>query len=222
MAVVVPTLPELFEEAFERAGLEMQTGYELQTAVRSLNLMLLEWQNRGYNLFMVDSGTLALSASTASYDMPIDTIDVIEHQIRLGTGTSQVDYALTRISGSEYAAQSVKNTTGRPSQIYVDRASDGVRITLWPVPDQAYTLYYQRMKGLDGLASGIGTTAGIPPRFVPALEAGLAYRIAGKKVEATDRVMALKADYEEQFALAASEDESRASFHVTPDMRGYR
>ena len=82
MAVVTPDLPELFEEAFERAGLEMRSGYDLKTARRSLNILTLEWQNRGINLFTIDSGTLSLSAGTATYTMPTDTIDIIEHTIR--------------------------------------------------------------------------------------------------------------------------------------------
>lgn len=221
MAVVVPDLPEIFEEAYERAGVEMQSGYDLRTARRSLNLLLIEWQNRGFNMFMVDGGTLSLSAGTATYEMPVDTIDILEHHVRLGTGSTQTDYRLARMGLSEYANQSNKNIQGRPSQIYVDRASDAVRITLWPVPDDAYTLAYYRMKGLDGLTSGIGDTAGIPPRFVPCLIAGLAYHIAMKKPELADRATALKTVYEEEFARAAAEDESRAPLRLVPSFRGY-
>ena len=119
MAVVTPDLPEIFEEAFERAGLQMTTGYDLKTARRSLNLLTLEWQNRGLNLWTIDAGTQALSAGTATYTLPTDTIDLIEHQIRTGTGTSQVDTNLERISVSTYAKQSAKNTQGRPSQIWM-------------------------------------------------------------------------------------------------------
>ena len=91
MAVVTPDMPEIFEEAFERAGLEMRTGYDLKTARRSLNLLTLEWQNRGLNLFTIEAGTLAVTAGTATYTLPTDTIDIIEHQIRTGTGTNQID-----------------------------------------------------------------------------------------------------------------------------------
>src|SRR6056300_957731 len=113
MAVVTPDLPEIFEEAFERAGLELRSGYDLKTVRRSLNLLTLEWQNRGLNLWTIDAGTQALTAGTATYSMPADTIDLIEHQIRTGTGTSQVDTNVERISVSTYAKQSVKNTEGR-------------------------------------------------------------------------------------------------------------
>ena len=119
MATVVPDLPELFEEAFERAGLQMQSGYDLRTIRRSLNILTLEWQNRGLNLFTIDSGTVNLTAGQVDYSMPVDTIDIIEHQLRTGTGTNQIDTALQRVSVSTYAQQTNKNTVGRPTQIYV-------------------------------------------------------------------------------------------------------
>lgn len=218
MAVVVPDLPEIFEEAFERAGLEMSTGYDLRTARRSLNMLLLEWQNRGLNLFTVDHGTLALTAGTATYTMPVDTIDLIEHQIRTGSGTNQVDTNVQRLSVSQYAQQSNKNTQGKPSQVYVERKAAQVDVTLWPVPDAtvAYTLYYVRLKGIDGVASGLGTTAAVPPRFLPCLVTGLAYYIAMKKPESAARVAPLKQEYEFQFELAAGEDSESSSIKFVP------
>jgi len=219
MALVVPVLNELFEEAYERAGLEMRSGYDLKTARRSLNIMTLEWQNRGLNLFTIDAGTLPLVAGTATYTMPADTIDLIEHQLRTGTGTSQLDAYIDRMSVSTYSQQGNKNTTGRPSQIYVQRNATDVQVTLWPVPDstQTYTLAYYRLKGIDGLADGIGgATTSVPPRFVPALVAGLAYYIAMKKPEVSERVMPLKQEYEAQFLLAANEDQDRATLQVVP------
>ena len=219
MAVVTPDLPEIFEEAYERAGLEMRSGYDLKTARRSLNLMTLEWQNRGLNLFTIDSGTLAVTAGTATYTMPADTIDLIEHQIRTGTGVNQTDTALERISVSTYAQQTNKNTQGRPTQIYVQRLPTETSVTLWPVPDATttYTILYFRLKGIDGLSSGIGSSiSSVPPRFVPALVSGLAYYIAMKKPEAAARVATLQQEYERQFNLAAGEDEERASVRFVP------
>ena len=219
MAVVVPELNELFEEAYERAGLEMRSGYDLKTARRSLNIMTLEWQNRGLNLFTIEAGTLPLIAGTATYTMPADTIDLIEHQLRTGTGVSQLDAFIQRMSVSTYSQQGNKNTSGRPSQIYVQRNATDVQVTLWPVPDstQTYTLSYYRLKGIDGLADGIGAaTTSVPPRFVPALVAGLAYYIAMKKPEVSERVIPLKQEYEAQFLLAANEDQDRATLQVVP------
>jgi hypothetical protein len=221
MAVVTPDLSELFEEAFERAGLEMRTGYDLRTVRRSLNLLTLEWQNRGLNLFTIDSGSTPLVVGTATYTLPTDTIDLVEHQLREGTGVNQIDTALMRVGVATYAQQTNKNTRGRPTQIYVERRAGDVRATLWPVPDSAdYSLFYYRLKGIDGLSSGISGSAAIPPRFIPALVSGLAFHIAMKKPEAAARAQPLKAEYEEQFQRAAAEDSDRASWYLTP-MGGY-
>ena len=216
MAVVTPDLPELFEEAYERAGLEMRSGYDLKTARRSLNILTLEWQNRGLNLFTIESNTLSISAGTATYTLPSDTIDIIEHQIRTGTGTNQTDTALARVSVTTYAQQTNKNTEGRPTQIYVQRLATETKITLWPVPDstETYTLAYFRLKGIDGLSAGISGSAAIPPRFVPALVAGMAYYLATKKNPAA--AGGLKQEYEFQFELAAGEDTETASIKFVP------
>ena len=217
MAVVTPDMPEIFEEAFERAGLEMRTGYDLKTARRSLNLLTLEWQNRGLNLFTIEAGTLAVTAGTATYTLPTDTIDIIEHQIRTGTGEYQIDTSLERISVATYAQQTNKNTQGRPTQIFVQRLPTETKVTLWPVPDNttAYTISYFRLKGIDGLSSGVGSTiSSVPPRFVPCLVAGMAYYIAMKKNP--QMAANLKQEYELQYDLAAGEDEERASIRFVP------
>ena len=195
MAVVTPDLPELFEEAYERAGLEMRSGYDLKTARRSLNILALEWQNRGLNLFTIEAGTLAITAGTSTYTLPSDTIDLIEHQVRTGTGTNQTDTALERVSVATYAQQTNKNTQGRPTQIYVQRLPTEVKVTLWPVPDATtpYTLSYYRLKGI-----------------------GMAYYIAMKKPDVAARVPLLKQEYEFQFQLAAGEDEETASIRFVP------
>jgi hypothetical protein len=221
MAAIVPDLSELFEEAYERAGLEMRSGYDLKTIRRSLNLLSLEWANRGLNLFTIEAGTIPLTAGTASYEMPVDTIDLIEHQLRTG----QQDTFLERISVSTYAQQSNKAMIARPTQIYVSRGATGTTVTLWPVPDstQAYTLVYYRLKYIEGLSGGIGgEVTSIPPRFVPALVAGLAYYIAGKRPQAEGRIPRLQAEYEAQFDRAAGEDRERASVRLVPTgPRGY-
>lgn len=219
MSVIVPDLPELFEEAFERAGLEMRSGYDLKTARRSLNIMTLEWANRGLNLFTIESGTQLLTAGTKTYTMPTGTIDLIEHQLRTGTGTSQTDTYLERVSVSNYAQLTNKEITGRPTQVYIQRLATATTVTLWPVPDSTstYTLVYYRLKFIDGLSSGIGgDVTSVPPRFVPALVAGLAYYIACKKPQSQNLIPMLKQEYEDQFALASEEDRDRASVMFVP------
>ena len=218
MAVVTPDLPEIFEEAFERAGLSLQTGYDLKTARRSFNLLTLEWQNRGLNLWTINAGTQALTAGTATYTLPTGTIDIIEHQIRTGTGTNQVDSDVQRVSVSTYAKTSNKNAQGKPSQIFVQRLATSTTFTLWPVPDSAatYTLAYFYLLGIDGVTSGISGTAAVPPRFVPCLVTGLAYYIAMKKPEVANRVAPLKQEYEFQFELAANEDTDSSALKFVP------
>lgn len=218
MAVVTPDLSELFEEAYERAGLEMRSGYDLKTARRSLNLLTLEWQNRGLNLWTIEPGTIALTAGTATYALPADTIDVIEMSLRTGTGTNQIDQTVERISVSTYSQQTNKNVAGRPVQGFVRRLATQTTITLWPVPDtvESYTLAYYRLRGIESISSGISGTADVPPRFVPCLVAGLAYYIAMKRPEVSNRVQALKQEYEFQFELAAGEDRDSSSIQFVP------
>lgn len=216
MSVVVPDLSELFEEAFERAGLEMQSGYDLKTIRRSLNLLTLEWQNRGINLFTVESGVLPLVTGQATYDLPADTVDLLEHQLRSGDGVSQLDTSLERISVSTYSQQAQKSLLGRPTQVYVQRLADRVTATLWPVPTSGFSMFYFRLRGISGSESGIAGSAAIPPRFVPALVAGLAYHIAAKRPDVERRVIPLKQMYEEAFKLAADADQERASLFISP------
>ena len=218
MAVVVPDLPDLFEEAYQRAGLELRTGNDLRNVRRSFNILTMEWQNRGLNLWTIEEGTQAITAGTSVYTLAADTVDLVEHQIRTGTGVNQSDTNLTRVSVSTYAKQSAKNTTGKPTQIFIQRLSSSVTVTLWPVPDASYTLSYYRIAGIDGIASGIDgtTTSFVPPRFVPCLVSGLAYYLAMKRPEVANRVTPLKQEYEFQFELAAGEDTESASARFVP------
>ena len=220
MAVVVPDIPDIFEEAYQRAGLELRTGNDLRNARRSFNILTMEWQNRGLNLWTIEAGTQVLTSGTATYTLPADTVDLVEHQIRTGTGSNQVDTNLTRISVSTYAQQSAKNSSGKPTQIFIQRLSASTTVTLWPVPDSAstYTLSYYRIAGIDGISSGIDgtTTSFVPPRFVPCLVSGLAYYIAMKRPEVANRVAPLKQEYEFQFELAAGEDTESASARFVP------
>jgi hypothetical protein len=219
-----PDFSELVEEAFERAGLELRTGYDLRTARRSMNFMAQEWQNRGINLWTVESGTISLVAGQITYDLPDDTIDIIEHQVRVNNGStvSQADYTMTRISVSEYAHINNKNTQGMPLQIYVDRQRDNPVLYLWPVPDgtQPYTLYYWRIRRIQDVGAGGANTIDVPARFLPALVAGLAYYIAMKKPEAAPRLQMLKQVYDEQWELASGEDRDKSSQRFVPQM-GY-
>lgn len=210
---------EIAEEAWERAGREMRSGYDLRTARRSMNLLTIEWQNRGLNMWTFEQNVQVLTPGTATYTLPADTIDLLDHVIRTGSGTTQADLAISRISVSTYATIPNKNNTGRPIQLYVQRLRDAPQVTVWPVPDttQTYTLVYWRMRRIQDAGNGV-ETSDIQFRFLPCLVAGLAYYIAMKDPALADRIQMLKAAYDEQFDLAAGEDREKASMRLTPRM----
>ena len=214
---------DVAEEAWERAGREMRSGYDLRTARRSMNLMTIEWQNRGINMWTIDEGTVNLVQGQAEYDLPADTIDLMEHVIRTGAGnvSTQADLTITRISVSTYATIPNKLQQARPIQVWVRRLRDNPKIVVWPVPDQGteedpyYVFKYWRMRRIEDAGSGI-QTPDMNFRFLPALTAGLAYHIAMKVPELSSRVPMLKDAYEEQFNLAAGEDREKAAVRFVP------
>jgi hypothetical protein len=211
-------LAEIVEEAFERAGGELRTGYDLRTARRSLNLMFADWANRGINMFTFEQGTINLVPGTATYDLPADTVDLLEHVIRTGAGveSTQADLTITRISVSTYATIPNKLQQARPIQIWVERL-DTPRVTLWPVPDdsQAYQLVYWRMRRIQNAGDGVNTMD-MPFRFIPCMVAGLAYYLALKVPGAMDRLQVLKMQYDEAWDLAAGEDQEKAAIRFVP------
>ena len=203
---------ELIEEAYERCGLEMRTGYDAKTARRSLNLMFADWANRGLNLWTVKQATVSVSSGTASYTLLDATVvDLLEVVLRNSSGT---DFTLTQMSRSEYLRIPNKTSTGQPSQYFFDRQVTPT-ITLWSTPDASYTLvfyYVRRIEDADALVN----TTDAPFRFLPCMAAGLAYYIAIKK--APDRIQILKAIYEEEFQRAAAEDANSTPLKLTPNI----
>ena len=210
---------EIAEEAWERAGREMRSGYDLRTARRSMNLLTIEWQNRGLNLWTIDSGTQTLTAGTSQYTLPADTIDLLDHVIRTNAGntTTQSDLVISRIGVSSYAAIPNKLTQGRPLQVWIERLQAAPRINLWPVPDDSttYTFVYWRLRRIEDAGNGV-ETADMNFRFLPCLVAGLAYHIAMKVPELVTRIDMLKAVYDEQYNLAAGEDREKTSERFIP------
>jgi hypothetical protein len=296
-------LSELVEEAFERCGKELRSGYDLRTARRSLNILTIEWANRGINLWTIEQGQIPINinAGQISYPLPVDTIDLLDHVVRTGTGQNQVDINITRISESTYSTIPTKNATGRPIQVWINRQSgntnaaptttvaatvqptdttitvtstanlasqgyinidgetilyqnvgssltsnanqllncyrgiNGTPVTthavsapvyetllpnvnIWPtgVPGQQYMFIYWRLRRMQDAGTGINT-GDIPFRFIPCFVAGLAYYLSIKLPDIDqNRVIGLKADYEQQFQLAADEDREKASVRFVP------
>ena len=209
-------LNNIVEEAFERCGSELRTGYDLRTARRSLNLLTAEWSNRGVNLWTIAEANVSLTEGTITYNLPADTIDLLEQVIRTGTGTNQQDLTINRISASTYTSIPSKNLTGRPNQVWINRQAAQPNINVWPTPeDNSYTFVYWALKRIDDAGNGVNTQD-IPFRFLPCLIAGLAYYLSLKIPQAADRIQFLKGEYEEQWALASTEDREKADLRIVP------
>jgi len=226
-----PDVGDIIQEAFDRAGVSFRTAYDLITARRSLNFLTLEWANRGINLWTIQQATLIgggsgneLVKATSDYSLSADVMALLDLVLRTDDGslTSQTDYPLNRISQPTYSSIPNKLSQGRPLQYYFQRvgiSADVVdQITLWPVPDSStkYKILYWYVKRIDDSGPGVSSTMEIPARFLPAMVAGLAYMIGTKTPEAAQRLPILKAEYEEQFSLAAEEDRVKASVHFVP------
>jgi hypothetical protein len=296
---------DLIEEAFERCGKELRTGYDFRTARRSLNLLTIEWANRGINLWTIEQGQINLYPYQSIYALPIDTIDLLDQVTRTGVGQNQQDININRISESTYSTIPNKNAQGRPIQVWINRqsgesnavtatlggdidstittipitgisqlgsagfikignetisysaingtdlvycgrgangttatshtAGDAITvqnlpcINIWPTPNQGsvgdpyYTFVYWRMRRVQDTGTGV-KNQDIPFRFLEAMVAGLAYKLAMKLPDVDpNRVLALKAEYDNQFQLAADEDREKAANRYVPRIfLGYR
>jgi len=288
-------LTEIVEEAYERTGAELRTGYDLRTARRSLNLLFADWANRGVNMWTFEQGSITLVPGLPTYPVPLDTVDLLEHVIRTGEGSvsTQADLTITRISVSTYATIPNKLQQARPIQLWFQRldgsttaaittlsatitstattitvasaanlasagyilidaetiyygyatgntlfncvrAQNGTTaaahtsgasvytqnlpsVTVWPTPDdsQTYTLVYWRMRRIDDAGGGVNTMD-VPFRFLNCLVAGLAYYLALKVPNAMVRLDVLKAQYDEAWELAATEDREKAAVRFVP------
>ena len=236
-----PDVNELFEEAFERCGRELRTGYDFRTARRSLNFLITEWANRGINLWTIEQGQIPLVQGTVTYDLPIDTVDLLEHVIRTNPGqiSNQTDINISRISVSTYSTIPNKLTQGRPIQVWVNRqsgqkvGSEGAtpkypQINVWPSPDQGslaspyYYFVYWRLKRIYDTGTGTNVED-IPFRFQNCMVAGLAYMLSIKLPEINpQRIMMLKAQYDEAWDFASAEDREKAPDRFVPRTTFYR
>jgi len=206
---------DIIEEAYERCGIEVRTGYDAKTARRSLNLMFAEWANRGLNLWTIQQATLTLTKGQAQETLTSDVVDLLEVVLR----RDGIDFELQRISRGEYLTVPNKTSEARPSQYYFDRKIDPV-INLWATPenstDQIVYYYVRRIEDADTLTN----TTDMPFRFYPCMVAGLAYYLAMKR--APDRIQLLKSVYEEEFQRASDEDEDRTPLKLQPSIQYLR
>ena len=202
---------EVIEEAYERCGLEVRTGYDAKTARRSLNIMFAEWANRGLNLWTVRNATINLIKGQAEYTLLDDVVDTLDVVLR----RNNTDFEVQRISRGDYVTLPNKTTQGRPSQYWLNRQI-APQLNLWSVPenstDQIIYYYIRRIEDADTLVN----TTDMPFRFYPCMVAGLAYYMAVKR--APDRIQMLKTIYEEEFQRAADEDQGRTPLKLQPSL----
>ena len=168
---------DYIEEAFERCGLEVRTGYDLKTAKRSLNLLFADWANRGLNQWTIAQRNFTVTSGDGDESLGADVIDILSLVVRRD-GT---DFSLNRISRDEYLSIPTKTTTGRPTQFFVDRQINPV-LKLWPLPDNSTdVVLYDALIRIDDADNYVNTMQ-VPFRFYPSLSAGLAYYIALKRI----------------------------------------
>ena len=207
-------IADTIEEAFELAGLELRTGYDAETARRSLNIMFADWSNRGVNLWTIDQVSLTLTAGTNQYTLNAHDVDIVSAVVRQTISGSTTDLQLNRIGRTEYLNIPDKTSTGRPTQYFLDRATTPV-LNIWPTPDTVatYTLITNRVTRIDDVTAS-NQDPDIPSRFMPCMVSGLAYYLAMKKNP--EKAPMLKQQYEQDFKLAADEDRTKVSLHLVP------
>ena len=208
-----PNVAEFIEEAYERCGLELRTGYDLKSARRSINLMLAEWANRGLNQWTISEATQTVTEGTREYTLDSSVIDVLDVVLRRTEGSTTTDTQMSRVSRSEYINIPTKGTKARPNQYFLDKQNTPV-LKVWPAPENSTdVLVFNKMVRMDD-ADKATNTMDLPFRFYPCFVAGLAYYLSMKRnPQLTEQ---LKIIYEEEFRRAADEDGDRASFRINP------
>lgn len=215
-----PDNSELLFEAFDRIGIRGTelTREKIQSARRSINFALQEWAIKGINLWSIELVTLDLDKGVSTYDLGSDTISVLDVYIN---SPSTKDRVLTSISRSTYAMIPDKTVQAPPTSFWVNRATPIPTITLWQVPDldDTYTLHYYRLRQLQDAKPANGQTADIPYRFLEAMTAEIAKRMALKY--AKDQYALMKGEAAEAWAIATTDDREIAPLRLVPDLSQY-
>ena len=215
-------ISDIMEEAYDLCGLELRSGYSYRGAKRALNLVFLEWQNKGLNLWTVEQASVSLTAGTSSYTIASSALDVVDVFIRTDAGDTnkQFDQRLNRISRTEYNHQANKLTQSKPTQFYVDKDNDAVKIVVWSTPDsaQTYTLIYDYVKRIEDVGTIASNNPDVPARYLPCLTYALAYNLACKSPEAQNRVPMIKQRYDELWNDVSEADREKAAVKFVPDL----
>ena len=210
-------IDEVIQEATEMIGGEDTLGHEPASARRSINLMLKDWQNRGVLLWSTSVSSVTVSASVTAYSLSSSTVDALEVVLN----RDDTNIQLERISPEEYLLIPNKTQTGRPTQYSIRRGRDNPTLSLWPIPENSTdVLKMELVSELQDVNKSAIQNADVPKRFLPCLTCGLAYYMAMKRpLVPENRIMMLKANYEELLMRAMEEDRERASMHIVPRLR---
>ena len=213
---------DILEEAYDLCGMEIRSGYQYRGAKRALNLVFLEWQNKGTNLWSIEQNTQAITAGTNSYALPSSALDVVDAFIRTDSGniSKQFDQRLNRISRTEYNHQATKLNQSKPTQFYIDKGTSTSNIVLWSTPDSTatYTLVYDYIQRIEDAGEPTSNNADVPARYLPCLTYALAYNIACKNPEALNRIPMIKQRYDELWDDVSDADREKASVRFVPDL----
>ena len=210
-------IDEVIQEATEMIGGEDTLGHESASARRSINLMLKDWQNRGVLLWTTSVSSVTVAASTTTYSLASSTIDALEVVLN----RDSTDIQLERITPEEYLLIPNKTQTGRPNQYSIRRERDNPVMSVWPLPDNSTdVLKMEIISELQDVNKSAIQNADLPKRFLPCLTCGLAYYMSMKRpLVPENRIMMLKANYEELLMRAMEEDRERASMFIRPRLR---
>jgi len=217
-----PSLGELTLYAYNLIGLRNTSLVQehMQTARMATNLLLARWSNQGVNLWAVDLETVPLVQGTSTYNVPADTVMILDAYITIAQGNSNTDRIILPISRTEYASYPNKEQQGFPTTYWFDRLLDPT-ITLWPVPDggEATTLKYYRVRRLQDANYTAGQTVEIPYLWLEAFAYGLATRLA--QVWSPEKVQIMKPFADEAYQIAADQNTEYVSQYISPQIQGY-
>jgi hypothetical protein len=213
-------IDEVIQEATEMIGGEQTLGHTPQSARRSINLLLNDWQNRGVLLWSTFTTAITVSTSTTTYDLADSVNDALIVTIKASAAATETQ--LTRISYEEYNVLPNKSQTGRPTQYSIKRNVNNPTIFLYPIPNNSTEiLTVEAIRQLEDVNKSAAQNVDIPKRFLPCLTYGLAHQLAQKRAGIPEtRIAMLKASYEETFKRAMEEDKERASIYFKPKL-GY-
>ena len=218
-------LGDIMEEAYDLCGSELRSGYDYRGAKRALNLIFLEWQNKGLNLWKIEQGTQTLTSGTNSYALPSSALEVVDVFVRTNAGDTsrQFDQRLNRISRTEYNHQAIKLLESKPTQFYIDKGTSSNNIVLWATPDssETYTLVYDYLQRIEDAGNPASNNADVPSKYLPCLTYALAYNLACKMPEAQNRVPMIKQRYDELWNEVSDADRERAAIRFVPDLSSY-